>query len=190
MNIFNIYIDLKYIYSFSDEKLNKFARSKSSPFPVGYYNWIDDKTRTNPILEVLADQTRHDPDVTKHYDASSLLNDILDALDKQKISWPQDFKRMSPQEWVQKMRNDPIFYFHKVGNADPLKMIEYEEVLLKLSANFLGGILRLVPILEEDSELVIEPSIMIKPMKQYHIAYCNKIGFKNFFISIFPKPSK
>ena len=85
------------------------------------------------------------------------------------------------------MRNDPIFYFHLVGNADPQKMIEYEEVLLKLAADFLGRNLKLVPILEESCEFVIEPLVKIKPSKQYHIAYCNKIGFKNFFISIHPK---
>ena len=60
---------------------------------MGYYNWINEKTRTNPILEVLADQTRYDPNVQKDYNASSLLNDILDALDEQKIIWPKDFER-------------------------------------------------------------------------------------------------
>ena len=138
----------------------------------------------------MADQTRYDPDVQKDYNASSLLNDILDALDEQKIIWPKDFERMSSQEWMQKMKNDPIFYFHLVGNSDPLKMIEFEELLLKLAANFLGRNLKLVPILEEGSKFVIEPLIKIKPSLQYHIAYCNKIGFKNFFISIHPKFSK
>ena len=56
---------------------------------MGYFNWIDDKTRSNPIIDVVVDQISHDSDMQKKYDSSSdLLSDILNALDEKKISWP------------------------------------------------------------------------------------------------------
>ena len=154
------------------------------PFAMGYFNWIDDKTRSNPIIDIVVDQINHDSDMPKKYDSSSdLLSDILSALDEKKISWPEDFWEMSSEEWMEKMRTDSIFYFHHATNK--YEMQEYEEVLLKLMADFLGRTLVLVPLLEEDSESIFKPSFATKSTQQYHIACCNKLQIYNFFISVF-----
>ena len=81
------------MFLFSDEKLSNFTRSESLPFSMGYFKWIDEKTRTNPILEVLVDQISNDQDGPRKYNAASdLLNDILKALDDKKIAWPKEKK--------------------------------------------------------------------------------------------------
>ena len=155
------------------------------PFAMGYFNWIDDKTRSNPIIDVVVDQISHDSDMPKKYDSSSdLLSDILSALDEKKISWPEDFWEMSSEEWIGKMRIDPIFYFHHTLGSS-YKMQEYEKLLLKLVADFLGRTLVLVPLLEEDSESSFKPSFATESTQQYHIACCHKLYIHNFFISVF-----
>ena len=156
------------------------------PSAIGYFNWIDDQTRSNPIIDIVVDQISHDSDMPKKYDSSSdLLSDILNALDEKKINWPRDFRLMSSEEWIEKMRTDPIFYFHHAKNSS--EMQEYEKVLLKLVADFLGRTLVLVPILKEDSKLIFKPTVEEKSKKQYHVAYCNKVFIKNFFFSVFKK---
>ena len=153
---------------------------------MGYYNWIDDKTRSNPIIDVVVDQISHDSDMPKKYDSSSdLLSDILSALNEKKINWPKDFRKMSSEEWIGKMRTDPIFYFHHATDED--EMQEYEKLLLKLVADFLGRTLVLVPILKEDSKLKFKPPVKEKSTKQYNVAYCNKLCCYNFFFSVFKK---
>ena len=153
---------------------------------MGYYNWIDDKTRSNPIIDVLVDQISHDSDMPKKYDSSpDLLSDILNALDEKKISWPEDFWQMSSEKWMEKMRTNPIFYFHHA----PFDMKGYEKVLLKLVADFLGRTLVLVPLLEEDSESSFQPSLQTELTKKYYIACCNELHIYNFFLSAFQKPT-
>ena len=34
---------------------------------MGYFNWINDKTRSNPIIDVMVDQISHDSDMQKKY---------------------------------------------------------------------------------------------------------------------------
>ena len=71
---------------------------------MGYFNWIDDKTRSNPIIDIVVDQINHDSDMPKKYDSSSdLLSDILSALDEKKISWPKYFRNMSSEEWMKRI---------------------------------------------------------------------------------------
>ena len=157
------------------------------PFAMGYFNWIDDKTRSNPIIDVVVDQISHDSDMPKKYDSSSdLLSDILNALDEKKINWPRYFWLMSSEEWIEKMRTDPIFYFHHTRNSSEMK--EYEELLLKLVADFLGRTLVLVPLLEEDSESSFKPSLTTEPTKKYYITCCNELYIYNFFLSVFQEP--
>ena len=151
---------------------------------MGYYNWIDDKTRSNPIIDVVVDQISHDSDMPKKYDSSfDLLSDILSALDEKKISWPEDFWEMSSEEWIGKMKIDPIFCFHHTTRPD--EMQKYEELLVKLVADLLERTLVLVPLLEEGSESQFKPSLTTEPSKKYYIACCNKLLGKNFFLSVF-----
>ena len=168
---------------FSDVSLDMFTRSESLPFPMGYFHWRKRGIRANPILEVLADQMWHDPGTTKIYGASTLLYDMLNALENKKVRWPKDIVKMSSLEWLKKMKTDPIFYFHHI----PYKMQDFENVIFQLASNFLQKTIELVPVLEQGQHLTFEPFYKVKPVKKYYIACCNKITRKNFFISIFPK---
>ena len=63
--------------------------------------------------------------------------------------------------------------------------ITYEELLLKLAANFLGRTMVLVPLLEGDSKSSFKPSLQTELTKKYHIACCNELHIYNFFLSVF-----
>ena len=165
---------------FSEEKLSGYTRSKSLPFPVNY-TYVG----KNPIQQVLADQLKHDPESGKENAGSELLTDILKALDDKKLDWPEDFTLLPWKEWIEKMRMDPIFYKYHVRDASEMQI--YEKLLLQLAANFLKRTIKLVPILDEDPELTIEPSMPSNQTIQLHIAYCNKLWHNNFFASVFPQ---
>ena len=161
--------------------MSGYTRSKSLPFPVNY-NYIG----KNPLLEIFADQLKHDPEWSeKRYAGSDLLNDILKALDDKKLDWPEDFTLLPCKEWIERMRIHPKFYRHHARNASEMQI--YEKLLLQLAANFLKRTIKLVPILDEDPELTIEPSLPSNPTGQLHIAYCNNLWKQNFFVSIFPQ---
>ena len=140
----------------------------------------------NPITEVVADQLKHDPEWSEiEYAGSDLINDILKALHDKQLVWPEDFTLLPCKEWIERMRIDSSFYFHHARNASEMQI--YEKLLLQLAANFLKRTIKLVPILDEDPELTIEPSLPSNPTGQLHIAYCNKLDTKNFFVSVYPQ---
>merc|ERR1712008_382643 len=133
-------------------------------------------------MGVLADQLKHDPEWSgKEYTGSDLLNDILKALDDKKLDWPEDFTLLPCKEWIKRMRIKSTFYRDHARNASDMKL--YEELLLQLAANFLKRTIKLVPILDEDPELTIEPTLPSNPTGQLHIAYCNNLWKNNFFVS-------
>ena len=86
------------------------------------------------------------------------------------------------------MRTNPIFYWHHATDASEMQI--YEQLLFQLAANFLKRTIKLVPILDEDPELTIEPTLSSNPKGQLHIAYCNKLLDDNFFVSAFPKKNE
>ena len=143
----------------------------------------------NPIIEILADQLKHDPEWSeKRYTGSDLLNDILKALDDKKLDWPEDFTLLPGKEWIERIRIDPIFYLHHATDASEMQI--YEKLLLQLAANFLKRTIKLVPILDEDLEQTLEPSFPSNTTGQLHIAYCNRLYTKNFFVSVFPQKNE
>ena len=81
------------------------------------------------------------------------------------------------------MKKVPIFYRDHATSASEMKI--YEDLLIELAANFLKRTFKLIPILDEDTELTIQPSN--DSTNPLYIAYCNKSFTKNFFISVFPK---
>ena len=169
------------LFLFSDEKLSGYTRSKSLPFPVNY-NYIG----KNPLLDIFADQLKDNPEWSeKEYTGSDFLNDILKALDDKNLDWPEDFTLLPCKEWIERMRIDPTFYRDHTKVASEMKL--YEKLLLQLAANFLKRTIKLVPILDEDPELTIEPSLPTNPTGQLHIAYCNRLKQHNFFVSVFPQ---
>ena len=139
------------------------------------------------ISDVVADQLKHDPEWSeKRYAGSDLLNDILKALDDKNLDWPEDFSLLPGKEWIERMRTNPLFYMHHATDVSEMQI--YEKLLLQLAANFLKRTIKLVPILDEDPELTIEPSsLSSNPTGQLHIAYCNKLYMDNFFVSVFPQ---
>ena len=154
-------------------------RSSTLPFPVRYY-----KINENPILEVLADQLKFDPEwSSKNYTGSSLLDDILMALNENQLACPIDFNILTSIDWIRRMKSNAVFYKHHATSPSEMKI--YEDLLLKLAANFLKRTFKLIPILDEDTELTIQPSN--DSNNPLYIAYCNKLWKKNFFISVFPK---
>lgn len=168
------------LFLFSDEKLSGYIRSKSLPFPMRYDTW------DNPIIVIFADQLKHDPEWSeKEYAGSDLLNDILKALDDKNLDWPEDFTLLPCKEWIKKMRMNPRFYMYHARNASEMQI--YEQLLLQLAANFLKRTIKLVPILDEDPKLTIEPSLPSNQTGQLHIAYCYKLDTKNFFLSVYPQ---
>ena len=143
-------------------------------------------TWDNPVIEILADQLKHDPEWSeKEHTGSDLLNDILKALDDKKLDWVEDFMPLPFKEWIKRMKIKSTFYRDHARNASEMKL--YEKLLLQLAANFLKRTIKLVPILDEDPELTIEPSLPSNPTGQLHIAYCNRLKTKNFFVSVFPQ---
>ena len=171
---------LSILFLFSDEKLSGYTRSKSLPFLKKYDTW------KNPLLEIFADQLKQDPEWSeKGYAGSDLLNDILKALDDKKLDWPEDFTLLPGKEWIERIRIDPIFYLHHATDASEMQI--YEKLLLQLAANFLKRTIKLVPILDEDPELIIETTLPSNPIGQLHIAYCNSLKSDNFFVSVFPQ---
>ena len=74
-------------------------------------------TWDNPLLEIFADQLKHDPEWSeKEYTGSDLLNDILKAIDN-KLDWPEDFTLLPGKEWIERIRIHPNFYTHHARNA-------------------------------------------------------------------------
>ena len=54
-----------------------------------------------------------DQELSKKYPhQAALLDDIIAALETERINWPIAFHLMSTEEWIRKMRNDPKFYWH------------------------------------------------------------------------------
>ena len=139
----------------------------------------------NPLLEVLADQIYQDPSMP-NLSGNHLIRCILDALEKGAIPWPkEEFSMIEYEQWSQKMKINSIFYKNHAKSVE--EMIAYEIGLLKLASNFLRKRIILVPLLKTDPIQTIEPSDPRICTGRYYIAYCNKLHFGNFFLSVFPK---
>ena len=95
-------------------------RSTTLPFPMRYYT-----TNENPILEVLADQLKFDPEwSSKNYTGSSLLDDILIALNENHLAWQIDLNILLSIDWIRKMKIDPTFYRDHATSASEMKIYE------------------------------------------------------------------
>ena len=160
--------------------LGNFSLSSSLLKVMGY------SSNLNPLMEVLTDQIYQDPSMP-NLSGNHLIKYILEALEKGAIPWPkEEFSMIEYKEWSQKMKIDSTFYSNHAKSCG--EMIAYEIGLLKLASNFLRKRIILVPLLETDSIQTIEPSDPTTTCTgQYHIGYCNKLVFGNFFLSVFPK---
>ena len=153
------------------------SRSESLAYPQDYRT-----VGKNPILICLLDQMKCDQELsTKYPNQSALLDDIIAALETERINWQSDFNLMSSEQWIQKMQTDPKFYWHCVKNSS--EMQEYENLLLDLAAQCLERGIQLMPFLEEDDLLTFRS---VKPPKTptFHILSCQNLKQANFFVSV------
>ena len=168
-----------YFFLFSDKRLilKSFTRSESLPYPQDYRT-----VGKNPILICLLDQIKPDQELSKKYpNQAALLDDIIAALETERINWPSAFNLMSSEEWIRKMRTDPKFYWHCAKKSS--EMQECENLLMDLAAQCLNRGIQLMPFLEEDDLLTFGS---FKPPKTptFHILSCQNLKQANFFVSV------
>ena len=112
---------------FSDRELalKGFFRSQSLPVPQAY--WIIGK---NPILSCLVDQMKQDSILSAKYpNKATLLKGIIEDLEARKISWPNRCSLMSSEEWIQKMRLNPEFYWFHARSISEIQ--KYEDLAIE-----------------------------------------------------------
>ena len=161
--------------------MSEFSRSKSLPLPQDYWT-----LKKNPILCCIIDQTRQDLKLgTRHQDQALLLNDIIEGLETKRIDWPNEFSLMLSENWIQKMKDNPKFYYYHAKNY--LEMKEYEDLLLNLIAQCLKRQIKLIPFLEQDTASTFKPNnyIVQSDNLQFHLLSCQRLDVRNFFFSIF-----
>ena len=170
--------------------LKNFERSQFLPQPQDY--WTAGK---NPILSCLLDQMKYDQELSEKYpNESSLLDDIISALETGKILWPSAFNLMGSQRWVQKIRNDSKFYLYYARNSSD--MPKYENVLLDLASQHLKREIIMVPIFDDEDVFGnYKPSknlvsrlknifVTVKVKPTFYILSCQNLRKDNLFISI------
>ena len=175
--------------------MKNLARSKSLPYPQDY-----NTVGNNPKLSCLLDQMKADQELSEKYPSQqALLNEIISALETEIINWPSTFNLMSSEQWIQKMRANPKFYFHHAKTSSEMR--EYENLLLDLAAQCLKSEIQLIPILEDDEILTFgsyKPSktwfsrfkkifVTVNPTtgsRLFSIMACQTLLHHNFFVSI------
>ena len=174
--------------------MTEFTRSHYLPVPQDY-NTIG----KNPILICLIDQIKQDSELSEKYpDQATLLKDIIDALETREISWPKSFTLMSSQEWIQRIRTNPKFYFYHARNVS--EMQKYENLLLDLAAQCLKRQINLIPILEQDEPSTFKPhtklltklfsifrSQNLDNVPQFYLFSCQKLYQDDLIFSVFKK---
>ena len=184
-----------YFFCFLSDKrlaLKNFARSKSLPYPQDY-----NTVGNNPKLSCLLDQMKADQELSEKYPSQqALLNEIISALETEIINWPSTFNLMSSEQWIQKMRANPKFYFHHAKTSSEMR--EYENLLLDLAAQCLKSEIQLIPFFEEDEILTFgsyktwfsrlkKIFVTVKPTtcsRLFSIMACQTLSEENFFLSI------
>ena len=110
--------------------------------------------------------------------------EIIRGLMSRKIEWPGPSTWISCDQWIQNMRQDPVFYQNHVRSLGEWQA--FEDLLLKLTSDHLGRRISLIPFMTEDHQRTFTPNCMSSTMT-YHLLYCNKLHSRSFYLSIFPK---
>ena len=168
--------------------LKSYTRSQSLPDPQDY------KTRgKNPILSCLLDQMKPDQELSEKFsNQTALLDNIIAALETERIHWPSAFILMTSEQWIQKMRTDPRFYYYHAKISS--EMQEYEDLLLDLAAQCLEREIQVIPFLQQDEKHfpTIFPRTLFSKLKSifcnvrpdFHLMSNQTLFRRNFFISI------
>ena len=181
---------LCFLTFFSDKRLARksFKISQSLPYPQDYR-----MLGNNPILSCLVDQMKHDQELSnKSSSQTALVNEIITGLDTERINWPLSFNLMSSEQWSQKMRMDPKFYWYFARNSSEVQ--EFENLLLDLAAQCLNRKIQVIPFLQQDEGYfsTIFPrtffsklkSIFVNVRPNFRLLSIQKLHSDNFFISI------
>ena len=177
-------------YIFSDKRLawKSFKIAQSLPYPQDYR-----MLGNNPILSCLLDQMKHDQELSnKSSSQKALVNEIIAGLETERIYWPLSFNLMSSEQWSQKMRMDPKFYWYYARNSSEVQ--EFENLLLDLAAQCLNRKILVIPFLQQDEGYfsTIFPktffsrlkSIFVNVRPNFQLLSIQKLHSDNFFISI------
>ena len=114
----------------------------------------------------------------------ALLNDIIAALETERIHWPSAFNLMSSEQWIQKMSDDPCFYSFHARNSSEIQ--EYENILLDLAAQCLKREIQVIPFLEQQCKHSFNSQDSASGIVKKHLTLlsCQTLSQSNFFMSI------
>ena len=157
-----------------------FKISETLSSPLGYRS-----LEQNSILKCIVDQSKNDIQLLQSFDlGSDLLAAILNALENGSIKWPKESK-VDKDEWMKMIKMWNVFHYFHTENL--VEIQNYERLLLQLSSEYLQRRIHLIPYLETESDIFIEPEYSTANGEfTYHLMYCNMLWFHNFFISIHP----
>ena len=175
-----------FVFFISDEKLLSFhlKRSNTLPFVMDYF-FLTTKNpiiTNNPIMHCLADQTKYDLEWKQcNFTAETLLEMILMNLKNGHLVWPGSIG-INKNEWIQKMRENPIWYWiNKDSLLDEGSTIDGEDLLLNLASNYLKRKIQLIPIFKEGFKMFGKEFSNSKP---YRLMCCQDAGVFNSFLSV------
>ena len=117
----------------------------------------------------------------KYPNQIALLDDIISALETERIHWPSAFNLMSSEQWIQKMRENPNFYWYHARDSSELR--KYENLLLDLAAQCLKSEIQLIPFLDQDEGFVFKPR-STTGSRLFSMMACQTLWHHNFFVSI------
>ena len=131
----------------------------------------------------------------KYPNQEALLNKIIETLETGQAHFPRGFNLMSTEEWCQKMRADPKFYFFTAKDFFEIK--EYENLLIIVAAQCLERKIQVVPFLQQDEGYFpkIFPrtffsrlkSIFSRTPQTFSLMSSQKFGYEKSFFSILKK---
>ena len=183
MNKLKHYSNENVFLFFSEQRpaLRNFSVSPTQPDPLGYRI-----KNQNPIMNCLVDQAQLDPEWSEQLKCGlDLLNGIIEALETMAIQWPDmSSNLMNSQEWIQKMKIDPMFYIYHANTSQENEA--YERLLLELASRYLKRTIALHPFLDNDKELIFSHQTM-HSTNPFHLLYVSKLWYTNFYLSVVPK---
>ena len=131
----------------------------------------------------------------KYPNQEALLNKIIETLETGQARFPRGFNLMSTEEWCQKMRADPKFYFFTAKIFSEIK--EYENLLMDVAAQSLERKIQVVPFLQQDEGYFpkIFPrtffsrlkSIFSRTPQTFTLMSSQKFGYEKSFFSVLRK---
>ena len=166
----------------SDENLDGYTRSTTFHEPRHYFFWD-----FNPILDVLADQARHDADFPEEITNEDILDGIIKGLQNKTIEWPQDESLLPMEDWIQKIQTDMSFYNNI--SRDEKEFQAFDHQLVQICANYLKRPINLIRFPEGEPQ-IFHPTSRSTSANCLNILSCNSAFHDSFAVSVFKNESK